>query len=181
MRILHLSYYDRKGGACIAAYRQHQALRAAGVDSVMWVRHKVTNDPHVFEYRPQSDLCSRIQRIARRQWLSSQKARARPMGEIFDDRSEHDGRELHELPPHAGGYGHFGGTVTQGSCGHNIGTTVSLGFPVELNVVGLASHRINHSLHLLEAVGEQNYVISVDFVVQQVGGAVFVGCFEADP
>ena len=100
MRILHLSYYDRKGGACIAAYRQHQALRAAGVDSVMWVRHKVTNDPHVFEYRPQSDLCSRIQRIARRQWLSSQKARARPMGEIFDDRSEHDGRELHELPPH---------------------------------------------------------------------------------
>ena len=100
MKVLHLSHYDRKGGACIAAYRQHQALRAAGVDSAMWVRHKVTNDPHVFEYRPQSDLPSRVQRIARREWLGLQKKRAQPTGEIFDDRSEHDGRELLDLPPH---------------------------------------------------------------------------------
>ena len=100
MKVLHLSHFDRKGGACIAAYRQHQALRAAGVDSVMWVRHKVTNDPHVFEYRPQSDLPSRVRRIARRQWLAIQKKRAQPCGEMFDDRSEHGGQEIFDLPSH---------------------------------------------------------------------------------
>jgi glycosyltransferase involved in cell wall biosynthesis len=100
MKVLHLSHFDRKGGACIAAYRQHQALRAAGVDSSMWVRHKVTNDPHVFEYRPQSDVSARVRRIARRQWLGLQKKRAQPTGEIFDDRSEYGGGELLELPPH---------------------------------------------------------------------------------
>jgi len=100
MRILHLSHYDRKGGACIAAYRQHQALRAAGVDSVMWVRHKVTNDPHVFEYRPQSDTISRARRIARRRRLALNKMQAKPIGEMFDDRSEHGGGELLDLPPH---------------------------------------------------------------------------------
>jgi glycosyltransferase involved in cell wall biosynthesis len=100
MKILHLSHFDRKGGACIAAYRQHQALRATGVDSVMWVRHKVTNDPHVFEYRPRSDVSARVSRIARRQWLGLQTKRAQLTGEIFDDRSEHGGGELLDLPPH---------------------------------------------------------------------------------
>jgi glycosyltransferase involved in cell wall biosynthesis len=100
MKILHLSHYDRKGGACIAAYRQHQALRATGVDSVMWVRHKVTNDPHVFEYRPQSDVLSRTRRIARRRRLALNKKQAKPTGEMFDDRSEHGGGELLDLPPH---------------------------------------------------------------------------------
>jgi glycosyltransferase involved in cell wall biosynthesis len=100
MKILHLSHYDRKGGACIAAYRQHQALRATGVDSVMWVRHKVTNDPHVFEYRPPSDVLSRTRRIARRRRLALNKKQAKPTGEMFDDRSEHGGGELLDLPPH---------------------------------------------------------------------------------
>jgi glycosyltransferase involved in cell wall biosynthesis len=100
MRILHLSHFDRKGGACIAAYRQHQALRAAGADSVMWVRHKVTNDPHVFEYRPQSDVLSRARRIVRRRRLALNKKQAKPIGEMFDDRSEHGGGELLDLPPH---------------------------------------------------------------------------------
>ena len=100
MKILHLSHYDRKGGACIAAYRQHQALRAAGVDSVMWVRHKVTNDPHVFEYRPPSDVVSRARRIARRRRLALNKKQAKPIGEMFDDQSEHGGGELLDLPPH---------------------------------------------------------------------------------
>jgi glycosyltransferase involved in cell wall biosynthesis len=100
MRILHLSHFDRKGGACIAAYRQHQALRTAGADSVMWVRHKVTNDPDVFEYRPQSDLVSRARRIARRRRLALNKKQAKPIGEMFDDRSEYGGGELFDLPPH---------------------------------------------------------------------------------
>ena len=100
MKVLHLSYSDRMGGACIAAYRQHQALRAAGVDSSMWVRHKVTNDPHVFEYRPQSDSYSRIRRIARRRYLKSQKAPKQRTRVLFDDRSEYGGEEILRLPPH---------------------------------------------------------------------------------
>ena len=100
MKVLHLSHFDRKGGACIAAYRQHQALRAAGIESLMWVRQKVTNDPHVFEYRPPSNMATRMRRIARRAYLGSRMKRAQPTGEIFDDRSEHGGKELLQLPPH---------------------------------------------------------------------------------
>jgi glycosyltransferase involved in cell wall biosynthesis len=103
MKILHLSHYDRKGGACIAAYRQHQALRATGVDSVMWVRHKVTNDPHVFEYSPPSDLFTRTNRVVRRRRLSFYKKQVRLhrlVGGIFDDRTEYGGGELLDLPPH---------------------------------------------------------------------------------
>ena len=100
MKILHLSLFDRKGGACIAAYRQHQALLAAGVDSSMWVRQKVTNDPHVYEYQPPSDVMTRVRRIARRRLIAKQRRRAQPIGEIFDDRSEHGGKEILQLPPH---------------------------------------------------------------------------------
>ena len=100
MKVLHLSLFDRKGGACIAAYRQHQALLSAGVDSSMWVRHKVTNDPHVFEYRPPPDLFTRTKRVVRRRRLALSKKQAKPTGEMFDDRSEHGGGELLQLPPH---------------------------------------------------------------------------------
>ena len=100
MKILHLSHFDRKGGACIAAYRQHQALLAAGVDSSMWVREKVTNDPHVFEYKPPSDMITRAPRMLRRRMIAQQLRRARPLGEIFDDRSQHGGSEILRLPPH---------------------------------------------------------------------------------
>ena len=89
MKVLHLSLFDRKGGACIAAYRQHQALLAAGVDSSMWVREKVTNDPHVFEYKPPTDVMTRVHAYVRRRMIAQSKGAARrPIGEMFDDRSE---------------------------------------------------------------------------------------------
>jgi len=100
MKVLHLSLFDRKGGACIAAYRQHQALLAAGVDSSMWVREKVTNDPHVFEYKPPTDVMTRVQRMFRRRMIAKQRRRAQSTGEMFDDRSEAGGAEILELPPH---------------------------------------------------------------------------------
>ena len=49
MRVLHVTNYDNLGGAGIAAYRLHTALRKAGVDSRMLVRTKGSSDPFVSE------------------------------------------------------------------------------------------------------------------------------------
>ncbi len=47
MRVVIVNYSDSKGGASRAAYRQHKALLAIGVDSYMVVIHKATNDDRV--------------------------------------------------------------------------------------------------------------------------------------
>jgi glycosyltransferase involved in cell wall biosynthesis len=47
MRVVIVNYSDSKGGASRAAYRQHKALLAAGIDSYMVVIHKATNDDRV--------------------------------------------------------------------------------------------------------------------------------------
>ncbi len=49
MKILHVTNYDNLGGAGIAAYRLHTALRKEGIDSRMLVRRKGTNDSTVEE------------------------------------------------------------------------------------------------------------------------------------
>lgn len=98
MKVLHIAMFDRKGGACIAAYRQHQALRRIGVESMMWVRQKFTDDPNVFEFKPQNVLPKRFYRILRRHLISRNLRRSSPTGELFDDRSEHGGMELEGMP-----------------------------------------------------------------------------------
>jgi len=98
MRVLHLGIYDRFGGACIAAYRQHTALRQAGVDSKMWVRFKVTNDPAVQVFTPPTQPWGRIRRIFERHRLHYERKRWIRNGEFFDDRSEHGGLELSGKP-----------------------------------------------------------------------------------
>lgn len=47
MRILHLSPADTEGGAAKGAYQLHGALREAGVDSMMLVQRKYSDDPSV--------------------------------------------------------------------------------------------------------------------------------------
>jgi glycosyltransferase involved in cell wall biosynthesis len=47
MNIVHLNSSDRRGGAALAAYRLHHALRAAGVSSRLLVQEKVTQDDSV--------------------------------------------------------------------------------------------------------------------------------------
>ena len=88
MKVLHISLYDRYGGACIAAYRQHEALRMHGVDSKMWVKFKVTNDPDVFAYKPPKPISKRLRRILKRQWISNLRKRAKIRGEMFSSQSE---------------------------------------------------------------------------------------------
>lgn len=82
MKILHLATHDNFGGAARAAYRQHLALRGAGMDSKMLVRHKHTDDPHVQIFTGQSDLPARIDRTIRRAWIKHCEKKSRANGKI---------------------------------------------------------------------------------------------------
>ena len=48
MRILHLSPTDTEGGAARGVYQLHRGLRAAGMDSIMLVQRKYSDDASVF-------------------------------------------------------------------------------------------------------------------------------------
>jgi len=48
-RVLHVSTFDKGGGAANAAFRLHQGLRSRGVDSKILVQTKIGNDPEVIE------------------------------------------------------------------------------------------------------------------------------------
>jgi glycosyltransferase involved in cell wall biosynthesis len=98
MRVVHLSLYDRYGGACIAAYRQHEGLRRSGVDSQMWVRFKVTDDPAVHAFTPPLAPWTRGQRVLQRHLLGREHRREVRSGVFIDDRSEYGGSELRGLP-----------------------------------------------------------------------------------
>ncbi len=63
MKILQVATRDRSGGAAIGAYRLHQALQRAGIESEMLVLRKVTSDPHVHRL---SSYFNRGQRARRR-------------------------------------------------------------------------------------------------------------------
>lgn len=47
MRVVHISTFDRQGGAAIAAHRLHEALGQIGVESSMLVLHKSGDEDHV--------------------------------------------------------------------------------------------------------------------------------------
>ena len=59
-----MSYSDRAGGAAIAAFRQHEALVASGIDSRMLVAQKQSSSPQVTEF--QSDAPNWPQRTKER-------------------------------------------------------------------------------------------------------------------
>lgn len=77
MKVLHVTSYDRLGGAGIAAFRLHQALRKEGIDSWMLVRTKGSDDPFVAEIgspkaqRLWSKAFSRRLAVRGRGWLGA--------------------------------------------------------------------------------------------------------------
>lgn len=73
MKVLQVSGTDRIGGAGIAAYRLHQGLLAAGIDSHMLVSHKTTSDPTVHR------LSSRLNRIGRLQQRFANRSHKRQL------------------------------------------------------------------------------------------------------
>jgi len=100
MKVLHISLFDRVGGGCIAGYRQHTALRQAGVDTQMLVRFKVTGDPFVHDYLPPAEWSLRLPRVWRRKVREWKRRHARLKGEFFLESSEH-GRQLMNYLPQA--------------------------------------------------------------------------------
>jgi len=95
LKVTHLSTYDIYGGAARAAYRQHQALLEAGVDSQMLVRFKYSSDETVHAYYPSADLPHRIKRVISRYYLKTWRdgikkrcVNSSISGALSDDRSE---------------------------------------------------------------------------------------------
>ena len=103
MRITHINTYDSTGGAARAAYRLHTSLLALGQESRLLVQQKVTDDDAVVLFSPPRDVPTRFRRIIKRRLLrySREPLNSRPSGSTFmsDDRSEHNGDALRQLPP----------------------------------------------------------------------------------
>ena len=104
MRIVHLSTSDSGGGAFRAAFRLHSGLRRLGHDSKMLVLKRGSGDTDVIALRPRRDFFGRTARQfrARRIGRDYDGYRATlPAGiEPFsDDRSEHAGEIVRQLPP----------------------------------------------------------------------------------
>jgi len=75
VRVLHVSTHARQGGAAIAAFRQHAALREIGVDSTMLVRFKESNDPSIKLISPSTSPIARLSRGIRRHKIAKSKQR----------------------------------------------------------------------------------------------------------
>ena len=52
MKIVHISYSDKKGGAAIAAFRHHESLLKAGFNSSMLVLDKISDAKTIEQYKP---------------------------------------------------------------------------------------------------------------------------------
>ncbi|WP_259087525.1 glycosyltransferase family 4 protein [Salinibacter ruber] len=101
--VVHVNLYDSGNGAARAAHRLHQGLRGEGVSSKMYVRWKKTSGDHVIDFDPPTDICSRIYRRLRREWIQyafSKYAETRPEkpGPFHGDRSEFKGQVLGQCP-----------------------------------------------------------------------------------
>jgi glycosyltransferase involved in cell wall biosynthesis len=80
MKVLHLSSFDTVGGAARAAYRIHQSLQSAGINSQMLVQYKKGNDSTVsaLENKVRSRFRSSMDALPlklypkREHWLSPQ-------------------------------------------------------------------------------------------------------------
>lgn len=51
-KVVHLSFYDRKGGAAIAAYRLHNAMLKYGIQSSVIVFNRFQDEMHIEEFHP---------------------------------------------------------------------------------------------------------------------------------
>src|SRR5687768_16088760 len=104
MRIVHLSTSDTSGGAARAAFRLHTGLTRLGQSSRMFVLRKSGFDANVSAFVPADGFFNRRRRKLRRRRIAADfaaYAATRPAGyELFsDDRTEHAGEPLAQLPP----------------------------------------------------------------------------------
>lgn len=98
MRILHINTSDWGGGAAIAGYRLHTALRREGMSSCMLVGRQSRPDPDIREFVPRSGMGDRIRRRFRLRMITRGEKgyqKLRPDGyEAFSDCRSQFGRGL---------------------------------------------------------------------------------------
>ncbi len=104
MNITHVAYTDLRGGAARSAYRLHRGLLELGEASRLFVERRESDDPTVIPFRYPSGLATRLERRWRRWLLYRNSVRLltkRPPGatHFSDDRSQHSGAPLRQLPP----------------------------------------------------------------------------------
>lgn len=80
MKVLHLATHDNFGGAARAAYRQHEALIGAGVDSQMLVRHRHSGAPEVTVFTGDCTWPERLRRTLTRKWIAHLENKSRSHG-----------------------------------------------------------------------------------------------------
>jgi glycosyltransferase involved in cell wall biosynthesis len=104
MKIVHLSTKESIGGAARGAQRIHKGLRNLGYDSMMFVSHRQSDDPNVYQYVHSRDPVSKIKRFIRSERI---KAGIRPYRDVIggyemlsDDRTIYTNRFFDQLPPH---------------------------------------------------------------------------------
>lgn len=87
MKVLHLSTHDTHGGAARSAYRLHQGLLEAGVDSQMLVLYRHSKDPTVTSYTEKQSFLRRAFQHVHSNWINAsfkKYADTRPAGlELF--------------------------------------------------------------------------------------------------
>lgn len=103
MRIVHMSTYERFGGAARAAHRLHEGLRRIGTDSTMLVEKASTSDRTTRRFEPSTHILSRLRRRLRRERIErdhGRYARSRPKDvDTFSDDRTCYGREVVEQIP----------------------------------------------------------------------------------
>jgi glycosyltransferase involved in cell wall biosynthesis len=105
MKVVHISKFDGRGGAGIAAARLHKGLLRLGHESRLFVAEirSEEKDPTVITFNPPGDLLSRVRRRLRYEQIRHDLARyrrSRPPGHegFSDDRSPHGADWLPQLP-----------------------------------------------------------------------------------
>lgn len=104
MRVFHLSTSDTQGGAAGSAYRLHNGLLQAGIQSRMYVRSKQSDDSTVVEHEVGGGLTDRVRRRLYREKIRfdfRQYRETRPDGlEPFsDDRTPYWLHDVFALDP----------------------------------------------------------------------------------
>jgi glycosyltransferase involved in cell wall biosynthesis len=66
LKVVHLNQSDISGGAAIAAYQLHQVLRAAQVDSHLWVGEVHSGHPHITPVQRWTWIENQLSRLNRR-------------------------------------------------------------------------------------------------------------------
>jgi glycosyltransferase involved in cell wall biosynthesis len=94
MKVLHLNYSERSGGAAIAMHRLYRGQRAAGLDARLLVLRKSSADPHV-----EAITLNRLQAALRHRLIGRERP-SRAVYPAYDGRPWSNGAQSTPAPRH---------------------------------------------------------------------------------